>query len=243
MLPFTNPSLVEKDGEVLLRDDHAIGVRNTQIGELQIVLDECVAFLHDGDFPASVDDVLEVLEHGRDGLLAVVWNRADREAKRLKCRPYVAKTWRENEREAVTQDQWLRADMLQRRFDRIRDGLAINTKTDIHVTEDGQPIVEAVVMAKRIEDGFTIRVTDQMKADVAHLLDIAAQVKALELQGVNAIELVEKYVRADEQPADVDLYRDITFRRHPAGTLHHKDLDFVMNHVALNNPNNNPLNR
>jgi hypothetical protein len=231
-----------ENDEVRLRDDQTIQIRNAQIGELQIVLDDCVDFLRDGDFPNSPDDVFEVLDRGRDGLLNVVWNRADQEAKRLKCRPYVAQTWREQEREAVTPEQWDKADALKRRHDHASDGLALDRKTEIHITEDGRPLVDAKAIAERIDKSCTITVTDEMKADLNHLLDIADQIKALELRGINAVELVEKFVRTNEKPADVELYKAIVFRRHAAGTIHNRDLDWVMNQVAINN-NPNPLNR
>ena len=242
MLPFTNPSLITDNGEIRLRDDRTIGTLCSRIGELQIILDDCADFLRTDDFPATEDDIFEVLNHGRNGLLAVVWKRADREAKRLNCRPYVAKTWREQERAAVTPEQWNKADALHSRYDRIADGLGLDRSTDISTTEDGRLIVEATVMAKRIETAFTIAITDDMKLDLAKLLDLADQVKAMELRGINALELVEKFVRANERPTDLELYKAIVFRRHSAGTIHQKDMDWLMNHTAKNNPNFNPLN-
>ena len=242
MLPFFNSSLITENGEMRLRDDNSIGTLVSRIGELQIILDDCAVFLRTNDFPASEDDIFEVLHHGRNGLLTVVWKRADQEAKRLNCRPYVAQTWREQEREAVTPEQWNKADSLQNTFDRIADGLGLDMSTDISTTEDGRLIVEATVMAKRIESAYTIAITDEMKLDLAKLLDLADQVKALELRGINAMELIEKIVSAKERPTDPELYKAIVFRRHSAGTIHQKDLEWIMNQAAKNNPNYNPLN-
>ena len=68
------------DGKIFLKDEATIGRLLYQIAELQASLDDATKFLRDGDFPANAEDIYNVLDHGRDGLLTVVWNRADREA-------------------------------------------------------------------------------------------------------------------------------------------------------------------
>ena len=239
MLPNFS-KLVQKDGKTYLKDEATVSRRLYQVSELQTVLDDAVKFLHDGDFPANAEDVYNVLDHGRDGLLTVVWNRADQEAKRLNCRPYVAETWREQERESVTPEQWSQADALQRRHQSIIDGLPFDRVTDIS-EEDGLFAVNTVAISRRIEDSCTIEITPEMKNHINTILDMAGKIVALELQGINALELVEKSVRETERPEDAELFRRIVFRRHPAGTIHKPDLDTIMNIVALNNTN--PLNR
>ena len=239
MLPNFS-KLVQKDGKTYLKDEATVSRRLYQVSELQTVLDDAVKFLHDGDFPANAEDVYNVLDHGRDGLLTVVWNRADQEAKRLNCRPYVAETWREQERESVTPEQWIQADALQRRHQRIIDGLPFDRVTDIS-EEDGLFAVNTVAISRRIEESCEVEITPEMKNHINTILDMAGKIVALELQGINALELVEKSVRETERPEDAELFRRIVFRRHPAGTIHKPDLDTIMNIVALNNTN--PLNR
>ena len=129
MLPNFS-KVVQKDGKTFLKDEVTIGRRLYQVSELQGILDDAVKFLKDGDFPTNAEDVYNVLDHGRDGLLTVVWNRADQEAKRLNCRPYVAETWREQERESVTPEQWKQADAIRLRYQQNIDGLPFDRLTE-----------------------------------------------------------------------------------------------------------------
>ncbi len=241
MLPNFS-TVVQKDDKTYLKDEATISRRLYQVSELQGVLDDAVKFLHDGDFPAKAEDVFNVLDHGRDGLLTVVWNRADQEAKRLNCRPYVAETWREQERDSVTPEQWKQADAIRLRYQQNIDGLPFDRLTDI-TDEDGLLLVDTVAISRRIEDSCTIEITPEMKNHINNILDMAGKIVALELQGVNALELVAKAVRETERPEDAELFRRIVFRRHPAGTIHKPDIDMIMNMVALNNTSNNPLNQ
>ncbi len=241
LLPNFN-KVIQNDGKTFLKDESAISFRLHQVSELQNVLDDAAKFLKESDFPDKAEDIYNVLDDGREGLLTVVWNRADREAERLKVRPYVAQTWREQERETVTPEQWQKADALRLRYARIIDGLGIDRTADIN-NEDGGLIVDATSIAKRVEAACTIEITPEMKKDLDTILDLADKVKAMELRGINALELVEKSVRETERPDEAELYRRIVFRRHMAGTIHDPGLDWIMNRAALNNPNNNPLKR
>ncbi len=241
MLPNFS-TLVQKDGKTFLKDEATISRRLYQVSMLQAVLDDAVKFLHDGDFPASAEDIYNVLDHGRDGLLTVIWNRADQEAKRLNCRPYVAQTWREQERDSITPDQWEQADSLHLRYQQSIDGLPFDRLADIS-EEGGLFAVDAAAVSQRIEQSCTIEVTPEMKKDLDVILDLADKVKALELRGINALELVEKSVHETDRPEEAELYRRIVFRRHPAGTVHNPGIDLLMNEVALKNSHYNPLNR
>ncbi len=241
MIPNFN-KLVQKDGKSFLKDEAAVAMRLHQVSELQGVLDDAVKFLKDGDFPGKAEDVYNVLDHGRDGLLTVVWSRADQEAKRLNCRPYVAQTWREQERESVTHEQWSQADALRNRYARIVDGLPFDRLTDI-TDEDGLLLVDTMSIAKRIEHGAEIEITEEMQKMLGVILELASKVEAVEVCGINALELIGKIIQAKERPSDVELYRHIVFRRHQPGTVHDPGTDWLMNQVALGNSRYNPLNK
>ena len=99
--------------------------------------------------------------------------------------------------------------------------------------------METIALTKRIEDACTIQISEEMQKDLATIHDLANKVKAMELRGINALELIEKAVREKERPEDAELYRRIVFRRHPAGTIHNPGLDTIMNMAALANNDNN----
>ena len=241
MLQNNFDHLVEKDGKTLLQDERTISIRTAQIAELQSALNDCAAFLRENDFPRSEDDIFDVLEHGRDGLRAVVWRRADREAERLNVRSYVIETWREQERAAVTHEQWEKADDLMRKYGRAANGLPFG-RDDVRISEDGTPTVDAVTITVRIEDACTIEITEEMQKQLEVVLDLASKVEAVEVCGVNALELIGRIVRQTERPSEADLYNAIVFRRHQPGTVHNPGTDWIMNQAAINNPNFNPLN-
>ena len=237
MNPFYNAKVIKKHGKTFLYDEANVNVRRHNVEKLQEVLDDAKRFLHDNDFPERKEDIFGVLDHGREGLLSIVWDRADREAARLKCRPYVAATWREQERESVTPEQWAQADTLCRAYSHIIDGLPFNREEDI--SEDaGRLVVDAAAILARVEAGCCIEITPEMKKDLNAILELADTVKAMELRGLNVRELIDKYIHAPSKPEESTLLYDIVFRRHAAGFLHDRDIDRLFNAVALNNPMN-----
>lgn len=220
--------VVQRDKKTYIRDTYTAGRAEIQVSQMQAVIDDCQKFLHSGKFPESLEDILEVLDEGREGLLVIIWNRADRQAKRLEVQSYVVETWREQERAAVTPEQWAKADDLFHRYHQAQDGLPKILYEEITET-DGHFVINREAILGRVEKAITVEVSDEMKADLEALLELAEKARAMELRGINALELIGKYARAKERPEDIQLYRDIVFRRHAVGTVYSSDLARIIN--------------
>ena len=63
-----------------------------------------------------------------------------------------------------------------------------------------------------------------MKTDADTILAITDKVRELEIKGINARELIGKYIQRNDAPGKLDIYRDIATRRHAPGYLTPADL-------------------
>ena len=213
---FSN--IVEVEGKLYLCNPTLAERRRQQIPEFVAVLNDARSFLKDGEFPDDIDSVFEILDRGRDGLLNIIWSRADAEAERLHVQKYVAETWRQKEREAVTREQWEAADAIKGRYDRAVNDFPILKKFGITEKEDGTIGIKDDGITETIEKECRIEITEAMRKDLDSIKDIADKVKALELSGINAMEIIGGIIR-DPGITDGALINKYIFRRHAPGHI------------------------
>lgn len=228
--------VVKTDDKVFLRDEIALSRLMTNVEALQDIINETVDLLTECDFPVNPDDVMRICNNGRDGLRSCAYRRADAEADRLKVRPYVRAEWRKSECDCIRDDVRTKASELQDRFAKASDGL-ISVRKYISQTEDGRIIVDAEGLTDFATSSTMCEITVQMQQDIDALQDTAKRVRELEMRGINALELIGKYVHSEGQPEEAVLYNDIMFRRHTPGQIHLSAIDALINKQAIANLN------
>ena len=184
-----------KDGKkTYLFAEELFNEKTAQINRLQVAYNELRALLTAGKYPAEEVWIKAVAERGAQGLEKVLRESVYAEIKRLKIPSYMSQMYLTAAHDQVTAETWKRADELSAQIREEADGLPLETG-DISVTDTGV-FVDADAIAARVRLGCCLEVTAQMEADAAQIAELAAAVRCLELAGVNALELVKKYVDA-----------------------------------------------
>lgn len=234
-IDFNN--IFKDGGEQYLHNQKQEALMGAQLERLEGAYKAIRDLLERTDLPANPEYIKRVAREGRDGLEAVVREMTEKTIKRLAIPGYLAESFRKNASGEIPGKSYQEADDLRHRIANEGEGLPIESG-DFVFREDSILDTEAVLV--RIRQGCRIRITPAMEAEADKVLQLAKELRALELTGLNGIELVTRYARAEGTPAPSSLFRDIIFRRHAPGRLDN-GMGFVFNEVGLREPAMNPL--
>lgn len=209
--------LLKKDGKTFIFDEGLYNEKAAQLSRLQSAYLDVRTMLIECGLPAEKAWINAVIDSGADGLASALHQSVTKEIKRLSVPFYMADTYQAAAREHIAPEAWKKADELRMAVTRETDGLPLQAG-DISITEHAITIDTEAILA-RIEAACLLEITPERMADAEKVLQIAADVRALELAGVNALELVKKYMDAPERPAQLELYADAATRRHLPGQI------------------------
>lgn len=219
-------SIVEEGGIQFLYNEYWENILKEQLVRLDGHYKDIRALLKKTDLPSNPDYIRRVAREGSDGLRGIIVEMTEKHIIRLSIPSYLAESFRRNAPTEIPLETWNQADELQRRITADEDGLPI--QADDYIFQDDN-IINADAIDKRISEGCRIPITDTMKAEAEKVLQLAKELRALDLTGLNCIELATKYARSgEEHPAPASLFNDISFRRHTPGRM---GMDEVMAHV------------
>ena len=227
-------SIIEEGGVQFLYNESQENILKAQLERLDGYYKDIRALLQKTDLPTNPDYIRRVAREGSDGLRGIVVEMTEKHIIRLSIPSYLAESFRRNAPSEIPQGTWNEADELQRKITADEDGLPI-LADDYIFQEDA--IINADAIAKRISEGCRIPITDTMKAEADKVLQLAKELRALDLTGLNCIELATKYARSgEEHPTPVSLFNDITFRRHTPGWMGMDEgMARVINETSLRN--------
>ena len=209
--------LIEDGGKTYLLAEDLYADKAAQVGRLAAAYTKARAMLIDAGFSAGKAWIKAVTEQGADGLEQVLRQSVSQEIKRLSVPFYMAQTYQAAAKDSVSRELWAEADAVRMAVQRESDGLPLEAG-DITITDDAVTVNTEAILS-RVRVACTQEVTDGLKADAAQVLELASTVRTLELAGLNALELVKKYVDSPERPAQIDLYADMCTRRHIPGQV------------------------
>lgn len=209
--------LIQENGKTYIFAEDLFNEKSAQMARLQAAYIDIRIMLIDAGFPAGKAWITAIADSGADGLERVLRLSVSQEIKRLAVPFYMADTYQAAAREHVSPDLWTKADELRATLQREGDGLPIQAG-DIVITDTAVKIDTEAVLG-RIRAACMLEITQDRMSEADRLLDLAAAVRALELAGVNALELVKKYMDAPETPAPLELYADAATRRHLPGQI------------------------
>lgn len=231
-------SILKEDGEMYLHNEKQEHLLGAQLERLEATYQAVRALLEKTDLPTNPEYIQAVAREGRDGLEAVVRDMTEKTIKRLAVPRYLAESFRRNAPGDIPGESYQEADELRARIANDEDGLAVQPG-DFVFRED--TILDTDAIRARFIQGCRIRITEGMKAEADKVLQLANELRALELTGLNGIELATKYARAKEgTPSPSSLYRDLIFRRHAPGRLE-EGLEPIFNEIARRGPAMNPI--
>ena len=215
MRDFINySSIVIKDGKRFLCDEHFQSRRCAQVEALEADLQAVRDFLTNGGFPSNEDTIMAVANNGAIGLQDALEAEATAQVKKSKMSDFVKASLVRFALSSLTEEVREQADHLSDRFHRDGDGLPV--RSEDYFLKDGR-ILNGEAIKARVAEACRREVTEDDIEMAETILTLANEIRELELRGINARELVGKYVTTAEAPAPLEIYRDIVTRRHRPG--------------------------
>ncbi len=227
-------TIINEDNKTFLIDTRRASVLVSQIDAMTAALRGIVELLKGLQIVPDEKRIDAVAAQGSDGLQVAVLESIEDRIGRSDLPAFVADTWRTGAKRAVPADDWRKADTLSLDYHHAADTLPL-VPSDISVDKAGELVVDTEAITERIRLACKVQVTDTHRKEAEQLLEIAGKIKALELAGLNAMELIKKYTLSESTPGELELWKDTITRRHEAGHIYSDDFPAVMNHIVLSN--------
>ncbi len=218
MLNYTQ--LVENKEKTYLYDENAEGLRLRQLDELAATYVYARDRLAGANYPFNAKWILTIARHGSEGLARLARSDAREAAVRMQMPPYLVDGFVQSAADGIPADLRRAADEIAWRVGRACDGLPL-APSDVHASEDGERVeIDRPAVVERIAQACRVEVTGEMRAAASELLEIAARLREIELTGLNALELVERWADTPAAPDECAVLGAVLLRRHPVGTLY-----------------------
>lgn len=229
MLHIVNyTEIEERDGALFLFDPGRFSILCHEMEELEKVYHQIRDMLSDNDYPTSKEWIFAVADNGADGLHDAIVKDTETEARRLKVPYRIAEQWKRTAIQEAPREIWGKSDSLRMKVVSLSGSLP---RLSYGYNDTDGVFIDKESLKEQIKSSCSYVVTDEMKADADTILTLAKTVRALELKGINARELIGKYALRNDAPSGLELYRDMATRRHAQGYFTPTDLaPFIATH-------------
>ena len=214
---FDYNALVEEDGKTFLVDDGLQKRRLNQLAEFVKLLDSIRGMLEDNELPPCLAG--QIITEGAQAVKA--WTtQSVRDGLAGASMPGFAKTeFADMASRMLPQSVVNASEEYCEQAGRLLDGLPVDG-SDFATDENGILHLDTESVKAKIVQGCRHEVTEQDQRFADEVAKIAELVRALELKGVNARELVGKYAVAGCPEDELTKFRDICTRTHAPGTFY-----------------------
>lgn len=216
MLP--NFTTIIEDGErIYLFAENDYNRKALKVNDLQSAFSQIVDFLAGRDYPVNAQWVQAVAQGGSQGqgLKALVAESVKAEIARLKIPAFMRGKY-EQIADEIPDDTLRRAGELYELVSTISNEIPFDPEKDLAVSDEGAK-VDADAILSRARESCIFEVSGSIKADAEKILELAKAVRKMELNGLNALELVAKFAANEETPSPLSLYSSVVLRRHSPG--------------------------
>lgn len=231
---IVNYTEIEDRGGILyLFDPRRNRLLCRQMEDLDKVYHRIRQMLAENDFPTTERWITAIAQKGSDGLQEAIIEQNEAEAKRLKVPRQVAEQWKRTATQEVSPEVWQDADKLCIDV----DGFSRSLPPMVYgYTEEEGVFVDKESGRETIKALCSCEVTDEIRTKADTIITLAKQMRAMELQGINCIELASKYAQREEVAPGLDVFADIATRTHtPGGIAPPHGMGNVFNHIGINN--------
>jgi hypothetical protein len=213
---FNYTELQEENGKKYLFDAGTFSARCEQLTRLAEIYARVSDLLRvNGHAPAWAVDVVA---NGVEGLRAKIKEDVSKRTDSMSLPPAIVRYWQRLAADDIPEEVESVCDSLSSEASKIGDGLPIEPGKDITVDEKGVSLdIEAIT--EKIRKGCSKEITQKDEKNARKVLEIAKQVEAIEFQGINARELINKYIGLKKEPTEFELLKDICTRTHRVGFL------------------------
>lgn len=222
----------DRGGVLFLFDTRRNGLLCRQMEDLDKVYHRIRQMLVENDFPTTKRWITAIAQRGSDGLQEVIVEENEAEAKRLKVPRQVAEQWKRTATQEVSPEVWQSADKLCIDI----DGFSRSLPPMVYgYTEEEGVFVDKESGRETIKALCSCEVTDEIRTKADTIITLAKQMRAMELQGINCIELASKYAQREEVTPGLDVFADIATRTHtPGGIAPPHGMGNVFNYIGMN---------
>ena len=219
----------ERNGALYLFDPRRFGLLCRRLDELEKAYHRIRVMLADNDYPTTRQWIEAVATNGAEGFRDCLVEENEKEAKRLKVPRQVAEQWKQIAIQEVDADVWAECRTLSSDISERTQALP---PLRFRYSDDEGLHIEMESARDAIKDLCSCKVTDEMRAKADAIIALAEQIRAMELSGLNGIELISKYApRADVKPG-LELYADIATRTHTQGRIE-PDMSNIFNQAGI----------
>lgn len=208
--------ITEEDGKIFLCDVDTETRRCTQARELETDLQGVRKMLRDFGYPDTRQWVEAVRDNASEGLRTMVAAVAKETAGKLDVPAFMVPSFIKSTAEMIPAGAMEAADSLSAKIARDLDGLPVRPEAwvwmDDRIIDVDRISLDVIAATRREVAAEDVELSKK-------ILSLAGELRALELSGLNAIELAGKYARMEGKPAEFDLYNDVATRRHLPGVV------------------------
>lgn len=221
----------ERNGALYLFDPRRFGLLCRKVDDLDKVYHRIRVMLTENDYPTTKQWIEAVATKGADGLRDCLVEENEKEAKRLKVPHQVAEQWKQIAIQEVDTDVWAECRTLCSDI----EGLTQDLPPMRFCYSDDEGIrIEMESARDAIKDLCSCKVTDEIRAKADAVIALAEQIRAMELSGLNGIELTAKYALRDKVAPGLEIFADIATRTHTPGRTASTGPGNVFNYVGIN---------
>ena len=225
-LPNNYTVLEERDGSQVLLDEAKYNVLCGRLTEMEGIYTQIKEMLVQYDYPVRREWIHAIVDEGAEGFKKVIVQDTDADAKRLRVSVRIAEQWRRTVIQEVPTEVWEKCESFRSSAVSLSQGLP---RLYHGFTEQRGLFLDKVTAKRDIREACSCVVTEQMKKEADEIVNIANDVRRMEFHGLNAVELIRKYVPGDEAPDLLTRYRDVATRRHAKGNLTPTNTDIFLN--------------
>lgn len=217
---LTFDTIIEKDGKTYLFAQADFEKKAAKLAELQDLCNQIPAVLAGADLDVSPDAVKAVYNSGGVGLQNVLENAVIATMERLQLPAFMRATYLQGAKTALDTIVFQKVGAIHTAICTAADGIPVDLDTDMRL-EDGAVILDCDTIREKMRPAFSLSVSDDDKANAEKVLALAAQVRELELSGLNALELLGVFYKMEDTPAPLSLSAilPVVLKRHKAGQV------------------------
>lgn len=232
---YTQPrytKLTQEGDKVYLIDEGELSLLKYHLSDVSKAYKDIRTMLKEADLPTERKWIEAVSEKGAEGLEDMVRTQTEEDIKRLNLPKFSANQWRKSCVQDIPSEVWSQAHRLHMEIvnksedlPRLEGALSYNKKEGI--------IIDETAITNEIQKSCRMEVTTEMQTTANRILELAKTIREMEINGLNALELISKYAKKDEEIEDLLLYSDIATRRHAPGRVYDADTMRIINDMAL----------
>lgn len=230
--------IIEADGTLLLINEKTRQEWQQSMHNAQRALNDIRQLLVELELDITHTSIDSIADGGQKALEEILRQRTEQDIKRLHISKTTAHQWRNSCLEGITPNVAERANAAS---DSIKSFLHACGIADIRLYSRFSVERGVVLDKKELEERFnaccTYVATEEERERARQLANITADLREMEEEGINALQIVGEMVKCTEIPEEGWIVQNIVEKRHQPGTIYDPAAAQAINELAIKNLN------